>query len=192
MPSWMPRSTGTLLARQMIAFTRTAIPAAVMTVVLLAACSRPDQFAPACPELKLLNDGADLARFNERGQDVTDLLVSARISAVPASCEAGSRGKVNATMRVVMVASRGPALPERSAQVPYFVTVMDGQRVLQQKDYVMPVSFPPNVDQVTVASDDIMMEFPVTPEKSAAAYTIFVSFRLTPQQLQYNRRNAPP
>jgi hypothetical protein len=36
------------------------------------------------------------------------------------------------------------------------------------------------------------MEFPVTPEKSAAAYTIYVGIRLTPEQLQYNRRNPAP
>ena len=192
MPSSMPRNAGTMPARRMIALPRAAIPAAVMTAVLLAACSPSDQFAPACPELKLLKNGADLARFNERGQDVTDLVLSARISAVPATCKAGSRGKVDATMKVVMVVNRGPALPGRSVQVPYFITVMDGDRVLQQKDYVMPVGFPPNVDQGQATSEDILMEFPVTPEKSAAAYTIYVSFRLTPQELQYNRRNAAP
>ena len=31
------------------------------------------------------------------------------------------------------------------------------------------------------------MLFPVTPEKSAAAYKIWVSFQLTPDELAYNR-----
>jgi hypothetical protein len=164
----------------------------MLAAVLPAACSQPDQFAPACPALKLLRDGADLSSFNGHGQDVTDLLLAARITAVPASCKAGGRGKVDATMNVVMVVNRGPALPGRTAQVPYFVTVMDGNSVLQQKDYLMPVEFPPNVDVGQATSDDIQMEFPVSATKSAAAYQIYVSFRLTPEQLQYNRRNRPP
>ena len=159
---------------------------------LLAGCAQGDQFPPPCPSLRLLPGADEVSSFNGRGQDVTDLLLSARISAVPASCKAGSRGKVDATMHVVMVVNRGPALPGRSAQVPYFITVMDGDRLLQQKDYLMPVAFPPNVDQGQATSDDINLEFPVTPEKSAAAYTIYVSFRLTEEQLQYNRRNATP
>jgi hypothetical protein len=173
MPSWMTKS------------------AACVLVALLSACKPPDQFPPACPQLRLLADAADLTSFNGRGQDVTDQLLTARIASVPASCESGGRGKVDATIKVVMVVDRGPALPGRTAAVPYFLTVMDGERVMQQKDYAMPVEFPPNVDEGKATSDDIAMEFPVTPQKSAAAYTIYVGFRLTPEQLQYNRRNAP-
>jgi hypothetical protein len=163
-------------------------PAALL-VALLSACTPPDTFAPACPQLKLLADAADLTSFNGRGQDVTDQLLTAHINSVPASCKAGDRGKVDATINVVMVVDRGPSLPGRTAQVPYFITVMDGDRLLQQKDYVMPVEFPPNVDEGRATSEDIAMEFPVTTQKSAAAYMIYVGFRLTPEQLQYNRRN---
>ena len=178
MPSWMRTS----------AFNRAAIPAAI-AAVLLAGCTRANQFAPACPTLKLLEDGADLSSFSERGQDITDMLVQARITAVPATCSAGSRSLTDASIQVVMAVSRGPALPGRTTQVPYFVTVLDGDRVLEQRDYQMAVTFPPNVDQVSATSDPILMEFPVTPQKSAAAYSIYVGFRLTPQQLQYNRSN---
>jgi len=179
MQSWMPK-------------TALWLPAALLAAMLPAACSQPDQFAPACPALKLLPDAADLSSFNGRGQDVTDLVLSARITSVPATCKAGSRGKVAATVDVVMVVNRGPALEGRSAQVPYFLTVMDGDKMLQQKDYLMPVVFPPNVDQGKATSEDIFMEFPVTPQKSAAAYTIYVGIRLTQEQLQYNRRNPAP
>jgi len=176
MQSWMPNRAVWLAA-------------ALSAAVLPAACSPPDQFAPACPVLKLLPDAADLSSFSAQGGDVTDLLLSARIMAVPATCKAGSRGKVDATLNVVMAVNRGPALPGRSTQVPYFITVMDGNTMLQQKDYLMPVVFPPNVDQGKATSVDIFMEFPVTPQKSAVAYTIYVGIRLTAEQLQYNRRN---
>ncbi len=158
-------------------------------LLTLSGCSEPPKFAPACPSLQLLGDAGDLANFNARGQDVTDLLVSARITAIPAECGPGGRGKTAATLHVQMRVQRGPALPGRVARIPFFITIMDGDTVLQQQDYVANVEFPANVDTVTVDSNEINMNFPVTPEKSAAAYTIYVGFRLTPQQLEYNRRH---
>lgn len=163
---------------------------AVPIALLLSACSQPGQFAPPCPVLRLLGDAADLSSFDARGQDLTDLLVSGRITGVPASCQSGGRGKTAATMHVQMQVTRGPALRSSTAQLPYFVTIMDGNQVLEQRDYVLGVEFPANVDTVTVDGPDIDMVFPVTQQKSAAAYTIYVGFRLTPQQLQYNRRGG--
>ena len=180
MRSWMPNRATQMWAQ---------MGAALALAALLAASSSPDQYAPACPGLRLLPDAADLTRFNGHGQDVTDMMLSAHIAAVPATCKPGSKGVVDATMNVIMTVNRGPALPGRASQVPFFVTVMDGDRVLQQKDYVTPAVFPPNVDQGKATSEEIFMEFPVTPTKSAAAYTIVVGLRLTPDELQYNRRN---
>ena len=179
MPSWMPKRAVWL-------------PAALTAAVLLAGCRQPEQFAPACPVLKMLQDAADLTQFNGHGQDVIDTVLVARIDALPAVCKSGPRGIVEATLNVQMVVTRGPALQGRDAQVPYFIAVMDGDRMVQQKDYLMPVSYPPNVDRGRATSEDIYMEFPVTPQKSAAAYTIYVGLRLTAEQLQYNRRNPPP
>jgi len=93
-------------------------------------------------------------------------------------------------MHVQMQVTRGPALPSRTARLPYFVTIMDGDSVLEQRDYVLGIEFPANVDTVTVDGNDIYMVFPITPQKSAATYTIYVAYRLTPQQLQYNRRGS--
>ena len=155
---------------------------------LLAGCSTPAQFAPACPNLRLLSDAGDISSFNGQGQDVTNLLFSARILAIPAECNPGKPGKTAATMHVRVQVQRGLALPARVARVPLFVTIMDGDKVLQQQDYAANIAFPDNVDSVTVDLPDIDMDFPVTTQKSAAAYTIYVGFRLTEQQLQYNRR----
>src|SRR3954469_13394829 len=106
----------------------TALPCLAVAAVL-AGCGPPsDKFAPACPELRLLPDGADLMNFSERGRDITDMVMSARISAVPAECSAGSRGRVKATIRVMLDITRGPAMRGKSATIPWFVTVLDGDR----------------------------------------------------------------
>ena len=46
------------------------------------------------------------------------------------------------------------------------------------------------MDRVTVSGQDVTMNFPVTPQKSAAAYKIYVGFRLTPEELAFNRRRG--
>ncbi|MCW3476614.1 hypothetical protein OL599_18790 [Rhodovastum sp. RN2-1] len=171
---------------------RAALPAAFLGAALLSGCGpKADVFAPQCPDMKLLKDASDITRFNERGHDVTDMVLSGRIVAVPGSCKAGERGTVATTIQVSVELTRGPASRGRAAQVPYLVTVMDGDRIIDQKDYVIAANFPPNVDQVRAAGDPIDMLFPSTADKPAAAYTIYVSFRLTPDELQFNRAQGP-
>ncbi len=161
---------------------------------LLAACGPAvDKFAPACPTARLLPDAADLTRFNGRGEDVSDMTLNARLTAVRANCSDAGRGKVRVRLLgVVMDLSRGPALPGRAAQVPLFVAVTEGETLLNERDYSVNVAFPSNVDRINVTEDTDQTEIllPVTAEKSAAAYTIFVAFRLTPQELEYNRRTV--
>jgi hypothetical protein len=65
---------------------------------------------------------------------------------------------------------------------------MLGDRVLDQKQFSVAAVFPPNVDQVSVTADPVQLDFPVTAERAASAYTIYVSFRLTPAELAANRR----
>lgn len=159
-------------------------------LVALAGCSEGEKFAPICPELALLADGADLTRFAGAGRDVTDRVLEARVLGVEAACKAGRRGEVVATLAVQTLLARGPSAPGRSARVPYFVAVVSDGRVLDRKEYVLEAEFPRNVESVRVAGDTLQLRFPVTPERSAAAYKIYVSLLLTPEELAYNRRAA--
>jgi hypothetical protein len=156
---------------------------------LLAGCAAPkDQFAPPAPSVELVPDASDLTRFNNRGQDVTDMEVSARLTAVKGSTTPGeTRRQADAKIQVSMTLMRGPALAGRTVSVPYMVTVAQGDRIIDQKDYTVTTTFARGVDQMSVTDKEIPLIFPVTQQKTSAAYTIYVSFRLTPQQLAYNR-----
>ena len=162
---------------------------AVLAALLLAGCgAKPEQFAPACPELKLLRDAADLTRMRGQGSDLTDLVVNARVVAVPGSCSEGSKGTVKAMIQVTFEATRGPAAPSRVIELPYLVTVLRGDRIIQQKPYVLPVEFAANVDRARFTGEEIDMVFPVSPEIPASDYRIYVSFRLTADELAFNRK----
>lgn len=165
-----------------------AVPA--LAALLLAGCggNTAEKFAPACPVLKLLPEAADLVRTRGQGSDITDLIVRGRITGVPAHCKDGGRSTVAADIQVAFDITRGPASNAGSITLPYLVTVMLGDRILDQKPFTVTATFPPNVDQVNVAGDTVDLSFPVSPDRPASDYTIYVSFRLTQAELAANRR----
>jgi hypothetical protein len=171
---------------------RAAAWAALALLGLLAACSSPDdKFPPACPSLALVPDAADLSRFDGSGLDVTDLIVRARITAVPAKCEPGDkRGIVRATLHVDADFTRGPGAHAGALSVNYFVALMEGARVLREQDFAFTPSFAANVGRASVHGEDIELLLPVSKTKSAASYRVFVGFRLSPEELAYNRAHA--
>jgi hypothetical protein len=156
----------------------------------LAACSETPEdakFAPACPALSLLKDADNVTRFSGSGHDVTQMLMAARITAVPAKCMREDATHVRAVLSVAADVMRGPAAGRDAFNVRYFVAVTEGDRVLQEQDFAMPARFRPNVDQIKTSGEEIELLLPVTKTKSAAAYHIYIGFRLTPEELAYNR-----
>lgn len=165
----------------------------VLAAAALAGCGADvgPQFAPTCPSLALLRDAADYSRY-EGGHDLTNLAVQARIAAVPAACTwAGDRKQVRATLQIAFDLTRGPAARSRLLEAPYFVAVTKGDTVLDEQDYTLGARLPPNTDRARFTSDKIVLLLPVGQDVSAAAYQIYVGFRLTPEELQANRQRTP-
>ncbi len=166
-------------------------PVVLAVMVALAGCAGEEKFAPACPELSLVPDAADLSRFRPGGRDLTDMVLDAKITAVPAQCSRPNAKTVAALLNVNFALSRGPAAAGRNTVLPYFVGVTEGGRVLDEQDYQLAVAFPANIDTVALRGEDITLNFPVTQQQSAEAYRIYVGFRLTPEQLAANRARGP-
>jgi hypothetical protein len=142
----------------------------------------------------LLPDGADLTRFVGAGRDITDLVLEARMSGVPATCHWADKAhtKVEAKLNVVMTFARGPGMNGRIADVPYFIAASEGDTILDKRIFAARAQFPANADRVSLTTPEVSMLFPVGPQKSAAAYRITVSFQLTPEELAYNRSHGTP
>jgi hypothetical protein len=171
---------------------RTLAALALAGLVSVSCGPKDTEFPPACPHLALLADAGDLARFDGHGLDVTDLVTRARITAVPAQCEPGDPGTVRATLHVEAEITRGPASPAAPPPIAYFIALMEGDKVLREQDFALAPAFASNVDHAVVHGDDIELLLPVSKTKSAAAYRIFVGFRLTPEELAFNRAHSTP
>lgn len=150
-----------------------------------------DKLPPICPSLSLLKDASDVTRYRGAGRDLTEIVLAARITAVPAQCVRDARNVVKTTMQVRTSVTRGPAATGRQGAVTYVVTVLDGENILDQQDYTVQANFPSNVDRLDLLGEPIKLLFPVSAQKQASDYKIVVGLRLTPEELAENRRREP-
>lgn len=172
---------------------RSLLAAATLAALLpLAAGCAPerDQFPPACPQVAFVTPTADLEVFRpgDSRRDITTLMLAGHMETIQGKCETGpQKNTVAATVQVGAVLMRGPAMHGDAATVPIYVAVTEGTRILDKHIYNLGAVFPSNVDRITVATPPVYMVLPVSPTKSAAAYSILAGFQLTPDQLAAQR-----
>ena len=171
--------------------------AAWLVVPLLAGllggcCPKDDEFAPVCPKLALVPDAGDISSFTGASQDVTALISRARITDIPAKCQKVKANTISATLNVNADVQRGPAAGANIPPIPYFVALMQGDTVLREQDFTFAPNFAANVDRASLHGDDIELLLPISKTKAADSYRIYVGFRLTPDQLAYNRAHPQP
>jgi len=171
---------------------RVALLATLAT--LLADCGPArNQFPPPCPGRAILGDAADINLYRSSGApagaaDLTDLVLHGRIVGVQGSCTEGDTKKqLSVTVSAGVELTRGPAMPGREADVPVFVAVVEGDTVLDKRVTLMHVTFPSNVDRVTLTPGAMNLTLPVSASKSGAAYTIIAGFQLSPDQMSRRR-----
>ncbi len=164
--------------------------------VLLSACSNDSSrivLRPPCPNPAILAEAGDLSRFRDAGRDLTDLTLSARIQAIGGSCRPTSersRDQLDTRFSVAITAMRGPASPARTADIPWFVALMEGGEVIAKQSFTLRVNFPANQDQVSVTTPESTTILNLAPGKTGAAYQLMVGFQLSPEELAYNRSIA--
>ena len=116
--------------RKIVAF----IAFAVGTGLLLTSCGilAPGQ-AKICPRISLLKEAEAMTRFRVgAGRDLTDVLFEAKVFDIKSSCKyLNERVRMEAIIDIV--AKIGPAANGSSAQVPFFVAIMDSEKTIITK-----------------------------------------------------------
>jgi hypothetical protein len=167
--------------------------AVIFVALALSGCGpQRGEFAPACPTPILERTLADVAQYRpgSNGRDLTDLVLQGRIVSVNGACKLADRkgSELLVSVQVGMQMTRGPAMQGRSADIPVFIAVTDGQTILDKQTYVVRADFPSNIEMVGLTGGPIDLKLPITLSKSGAAYQVRVGFQLTDEELEANRR----
>ena len=154
--------------------------------------SRP--FLLPCPHYRVVADAAKLVRFHEGpGRDLIDINYEIEIEGVRLGCASDvdkktRLGIMDVEITVSFKAQRGPANRDRRAPIEYFISVIDGDRkILYREAFKAVIGFPGNKTRVTTAPEPVTLEIPITATHSSRSYNIFTGFKLTPEELRFNR-----
>ena len=145
--------------------------------------------ALACPKVGIVRDANKVTLFRPgNGQNATDVMARGLIADYTGTCTYDDSG-VAIDVSLVLVAERGPAMTGAQAPFTYFVAVStpDGTIVSKQA-FPTTVDFPANGPRAG-SREDLQPRIPLPKGQDARAYQILVGFQLSPDQLDYNRRN---
>jgi hypothetical protein len=92
---------------------------------------------------------------------------------------------------VLMDVERGPAARGNRAELPWFLAVTSGDdsQLVQRKDALLLVNFEGNQTRARVATAPESITF--APGRNPAEFRVRVSFALTAEELDRNRRRGP-
>lgn len=153
------------------------------------------QLAP-CPRIAILAPGADLTRYRPGApQDLTGMTTDARIAGFDAVCDYAGRDRQALEVRITprFEAERGPAAEGRAVDLPWFVALTDvGDRnLLARESYATRITFPANAPRASASGPTARLTLPLGEGRRASDYLVRISFQLTPQELELNRRRGP-
>jgi hypothetical protein len=167
---------------------RFGVPVLGLSVLaILGACSSEDESLGTviCPQAYMVKDALRSTDYAPGGgRDLIDIRYNAQIVDIEWACIYQPDEKyVDVEVQFFVRALRGPASDEPQTTFPYFVAVADpAGDILAKQVFGIDVSFPGNSLEIGhIETVRQRIRFPTL--ASAASYTIFIGFQLTPEQL---------
>lgn len=161
---------------------------------LVAACgssTKQTVLAP-CPRVTILADGADITRYRPGAPpDLAAMVADGRIAGVGVTCDYVRGGGVEVKVAAIMDVERGPASRGNRAELPWFLAVTSGDdsQFVERKNALLSVNFEGNQTRSRVTSAPESIMFPAG--RNPAEYRVRISFALSPEELDRNRRRGP-
>jgi hypothetical protein len=166
--------------------------AAAMAVPLaVAACSGSGRQV-ACPNVAIVPELHSVARFGPGpGRQDSDVTYGAVMQKADVGCEMDKkRGALVISNKIGISALRGHT-DVKKAQVTYFEAIINrNQQILSERDFVVDLEWP-STQQRLEDTEELETLLPLATNASGADYAILFGFRLTPDELQYNREHGP-
>jgi hypothetical protein len=168
----------------------------------LSACSSANNAGPPppCPRIVKVADADHFTRFQGSGRDVKDVLFEAQIGQISSGCsyiiESDNKTRIETTMQVQMIASRGPAMTGDSAQFKYFIIIAkmgageNGTPLpLNRADFDTEIALEGNETRAQ-SVDELQQTIPLQSGENGDNYVIYVGLVLTPEELKFNRADS--
>ena len=162
--------------------------AAASISLLLYACGGEERFSERiCPRVQLLEYADRLTEFAPgAGRDLTDVVLTGRLVNIDGECNVED-DRVELDLTVEFLLERGPANRSREGRFASFVAIPEfhpaerGKRV-----FPVEMKFESGVNRV-LYRDEISIAIPVTEQRRAPDFNVFMGFQLDRGQLRFNR-----
>jgi hypothetical protein len=146
----------------------------------------------ACPHAIIVPELQVVAKFGPGpGRQDSDAIYAAKLLAAGTSCSGDKkRGGLVVASKLGVTGIRMKD-DIRNGQVTYFEAVINRkQEILAERDFVIDLAWPRSQRDLTV-TDELETFVPLAPDATGDDYAILFGFRLTPDELQYNREHVP-
>ncbi|WP_051537156.1 hypothetical protein [Asaia prunellae] len=114
------------------------------------------------------------------------------MSGLTGNCEAGPKKTVRSRLSLAVTVERGPASDGKDITLPYFIAVVRDGKILEKKEFDIPVSFAGNQSTVSLRTPVRLIDVPASPDLQQTNYTLKVGFQLSHEQLEYNQTHLRP
>lgn len=169
--------------------------AAVGGLALLLSSCGANRIIPPCPNVRVDNVTANVTQFGDGpGREVGDIVYQAEIVTYDGSCTQdegngpNAVGRTEVDLEISLAMATGAGAPQGSLPLYYFVAVPQlfpdaaGKQVFEVRRESRG-----GAARAERWTERVHLTLPISRERPAAAYDIYVGFQLTDEQLAFNR-----
>lgn len=163
------------------------LPMALIGVLLISACEISPKVIAICPKVTPLEEAAFLTRFLPGpGRDITDITLEAEFSRVAGECNVYD-DKIEVGVFLELTATKGPALKGKDANASLFIFAMTADKtVLERRE--IPIVFQFAGNQSAIAYNErFLISIPKLEAQNGDDFLVYMAFKLTPEELRFNR-----
>jgi len=140
--------------------------------------------AANCPNVAVLAQAQTVTLFAPGRSDVGGILSTAQMTGLNGACVVNDKKHtITVTVAPEFLVGNGPADHGDALNLPWFLTIANGDNIVEKRNYTTSVSFDGNVSQASALGKTMVIELPDVP--ASANTDILLGFQETPDQLAY-------
>lgn len=143
-------------------------------------------FAPSCPLTHIPPEAADYYVYDGKTPTFPHLVTRASILKLQGDCLAAGRKDLQTRIALRFVVNRGMAARDGTVNLPWFIAVLHGDKIVNKHVFHHTFQFPANLSSFTTDTHVVTVDLPIPPKNTESDYRFEVGFQLTKEQLDYN------